>query len=348
MTGEAGVRDQVESAGCAASAAHPRLPCQESSSLNGRTNRKRLFAAQENMRGYVRRVGEDRIGVLTLTTADECRSLREFQRRWNSLMTNFVRRLWKSGVWVRERQMRTGNWHGHALVDVGFEIRPEFPFEEVANSNYRNVDDRVRDLWKQMREKAPRFGFGRTELLPIKSNSEWAIKYLTGYLGKALLSEKAIGEEKARLFGAWGCLRSVYSRFDWVSGRMVRKKKAWLSWVHDLADEEAVGRAYSNAWWFRLGESLMRVILPEDWYQVRRNGGLEWDDLGRQAYERDLQVYADLDSLESRRRQSRLDFFLAEAEWMGCDSTLQAMSYAMEVVGEIERRERQVNDEGEG
>lgn len=71
----------------------PRLLYHESSSLNGRTNRKRLFAAQGNMRGYVRRVGEDRIGVLTVTTADECRSLKEFQRRWNSLMTNFVRRL---------------------------------------------------------------------------------------------------------------------------------------------------------------------------------------------------------------------------------------------------------------
>ncbi len=90
----------------------------------------------------------------------------------------------------------------------------------------------------------------------------------------------------------------------------------------------------------------MRVILPEDWYQIRRNGGLEWDDLGRQAYENDLGRYSDLDSVESRRRQSRLDFFLAEGQWMGCDSTLQAMSYAMEVVEEMEKRERQVSNEG--
>jgi hypothetical protein len=335
-----------KSAGCGAQAPLPRLPCHESSSLNGTTNRKRLFAAQQNMRGYVRRVGEDRIGVLTLTTADECRSLREFQRRWNSLMTNFVRRLWRSGVWVRERQMRTGNWHGHALVDVGFEIRPGFPFEKVARRNYRNVDGRVSDLWKQLREKAPRYGFGRTELLPIKSNSEWAIKYLTSYMGKALLSEKTVGEEKARLFGMWGCVRNVYSRFDWVSARLVRKKKAWLGWAHGFAGEDAFSRSYGDRWWFRFGESLMRVILPEDWYQIRRNGGLEWDDLGWQAYQNDLERYSDLVSIESRRRQSRLDFFLAEAEWMGCDATLQAMSYAMETVEEMEKRERQVSDEG--
>ena len=70
-------------------------------------------------------------------------------------------------------------------------------------------------------------------------------------------------------------------------------------------------------------------------------------DLGRQAYEKDLQRYGDLDSVESRRRQSRLDFFLIEAESMGWDSTLQAMSYAMEMVEEIERQERQVSGEGE-
>jgi hypothetical protein len=335
-----------ESAGCGAQAPLPRLPCLKSSSLNGRTNRKPLFAAQQNMRGYVKQVGEDRIGVLTLTTADECRSLREFQRRWNSLMTNFIRRLWKSGVWVRERQMRTGNWHGHALVDVGFDIRLGFPFEEVGRRNYRNVDGRVRDLWKRLREKAPRYGFGRTELLPIKSNSEWAIKYLTSYLGKALLSEKTVGEEKARLFGMWGCVRTAYSRFDWVSGRIVRKKKAWLAWAHGLEGEDAFSRSYENRWWFRLGESLMRVILPEDWNQLRQNCELQWDDLGQRAYRNDLERYNDLDSVESRRRQSRLDFFLAEGEWMGCDSTLQAMSYAMETVEEIENRERQVNNEG--
>jgi len=242
----------------------PRLPCHKSSSLNRRTNRKSQFAAQQNMRGYVRRVGEDRIGVLTLTTADECRSLREFQRRWNSLMTNFIRRLWKSGVWVRERQMRTGNWHGHALVDVGFEIRQGFPFEEVARCNYGKVDRRVRDLWKQLREKAPRYGFGRMELLPIKSNSEWAIKYLTSYLGKALWSEKTVGEEKARLFGMWGCVRSAYSRFDWVSGRIVRRKKAWLAWAHGVQGEEAFSR--SEEWYLFVFSAEFHAV--DDWVRL--------------------------------------------------------------------------------
>ena len=43
--------------------------------------------------------------------------------------------------------------------------------------------------------------------------------------------------------------------------------------------------------------------------------------------------------VEARRRQSRLDFFFAEAELFGCDSTLQAISYAMDVVEEMEMLE---------
>jgi len=73
---------------------------------------------------------------------------------------------------------------------------------------------------------------------------------------------------------------------------------------------------------------------------------LEWDDLCGQAYQNNLERYGDLDSVESRRRQSRLDFFLIEAESMRWDSTLQAMSYAMGMVEEIEEREREVSNEG--
>jgi hypothetical protein len=81
MIARAAASDDPGERGLRRGAPLPRLPCPKSSSLNGTTNRKPPFAAQQNMRGYVRRVGEDQIGVLTLTTADDCRSLREFQRR---------------------------------------------------------------------------------------------------------------------------------------------------------------------------------------------------------------------------------------------------------------------------
>src|SRR5207244_547464 len=87
----------------------------------------------------------------------------------------------------------------------------------------------LRAIWKKLREKAERYAFGRTELLPIKRNGVGCAVYLTKYLGKALVSDKSEGEEKCRLFGIWGRVRFVHSQFDWVSNRINRKRKAWLA-----------------------------------------------------------------------------------------------------------------------
>jgi len=45
----------------------------------------------------------------------------------------------------------------------------------------------------------------------------------------------------------------------------------------------------------------------------------------------------------NRAGVSRVWISLAEWEWIGCDSTPQAMSYAMETVADIEERERRVS-----
>ena len=79
----------------------------------------------------------------------------------------------------------------------------------------------------------------------------------------------------------------------------------------------------------------MRVILPIEYYQVRNNGGYEWDDLGRFAFQEDLGRYADLVSDEARRRQSLLDFYSVEGASFGY-APGQAASYAMNRVKFLE------------
>ncbi len=70
----------------------------------------------------------------------------------------------------------------HALVDVGFDIQTEFPWAEVRARKYRNVRPPLRKLWKELREKAVLYGFGRTELMPIREPAERLFGYLTYYL----------------------------------------------------------------------------------------------------------------------------------------------------------------------
>jgi len=104
-----------KSAGCGAQAPLPRLPRlkKDNCIINGR--HRSVFIAQENIRLYSWKFGERNVGVLTVTAADTLKSS-DFQKKWHSFI-NSLRKLFPTGMWVRERQPRSGNWHAHAVVN---------------------------------------------------------------------------------------------------------------------------------------------------------------------------------------------------------------------------------------
>ena len=345
MSGEQAPCGSSESSDAAAPAAAPSLPSLKADNCIRSSRRKQLFVARENIRLYIEKFGENNVGVLTVTTPDECLSAVEFQKRWHSFRTNALPRLFRTGMWIRERQPRTGNWHLHAVVDLGCNIRSGFPFEEVKRQRYGNVDAALRATWKDLRETVAKYGFGRSELLPIKRTGSGCAAYLTKYLGKALLSEKKIGEENCRLFGVWGGVRFVHGQFDWVSNRIMRQRKRWLAVTHELRGMEGFQNLYGRRWWFVIGEALLKVILPNPYYQILRNGVLEWDDIGWFAHQEDLGRYPDFGSDEVRRRQSLLDFYETEGKAWGMTPG-QAVSYAMGRVAFLERNGRELDSQG--
>jgi hypothetical protein len=89
----------------------------------------------ESVRLYVEAHGVERCGFLTITVADDCRDAKEFQRRWNSWLTNVGRDLLPSGVWIRQRQRR-GAWHLHAVVDVGLWAPDYLERVQVLNKDF--------------------------------------------------------------------------------------------------------------------------------------------------------------------------------------------------------------------
>lgn len=290
----------------------PRLPCLKTDNCIRTSRRKQLFVAQENIRLYIEKFGVNNVGVLTITMPSECLSARAFQETWHSFRTNVLVRMFPSGMWVRERQSRTGNWHSHATVNLGCDVRTSFPFDQVQRGFYANVAPELRSKWKHLRDKAKAYGMGRTELLPVKQNSVGCARYLTKYLTKSLGSEKLFGEEQCRLFGVWGKVRFVYANFDWVSNRIFRKRKLWLARTVQCDDVAGFKGLYGPFWWSVIGEALMKVILPTEYYQIVTRDGYEWDNLGWQAYQEDLARYPDLDSDDARRRQSVIDFHYVE------------------------------------
>jgi hypothetical protein len=82
-----------------------------------------------------------------------------------------------------ERQ-KSGRIHYHLLVALGIDIRDGFNFSQVDQGNYSSASSDLRSEWAYWRKTAPKFGFGRTELLPIQSNTEAIAKYVGKYIAK--------------------------------------------------------------------------------------------------------------------------------------------------------------------
>lgn len=303
--------------------------------IKGNANRS-LFVAQGNIYWYIRKFGENNVAILTPTVSD-CLSAFEFQKMWHSWLTNHLKKIFPTGMYTRERQPRSGNWHAHAVVNVGFDIKTGFPFDQVEKRFYANVDSRIREIWKELREAGAKYGFGRIELLPIKYGGAACANYVTKYIAKRQSSEKSEGEEKCRLFGIWGKVRFVSSRFSWARSRIVRKRKAWLAAQFPemgIVDDDGFKKMLGNHWWFHVGAELMDVILPVKYYQIPKDGGLAFDDIGFRAYCDDLLKYKGVGDMDAMVTESRFRLFYAMGKLMfGRQGEQQALDFALNRIG---------------
>src|SRR6266487_342293 len=64
------------------------------------------FVALENIAAYIRVVGENHV-LIGYLTCPGAHSLDVFQRKWKSFRDGVLRKLFPSGMWVRERQSKT-------------------------------------------------------------------------------------------------------------------------------------------------------------------------------------------------------------------------------------------------
>jgi hypothetical protein len=179
------------------------------------SQRKSAFALSENISHLAKTHGIDRIGFLTLTFPDNLKDWREAQRRFNSLRSNFL--CGRFGDWVvcLEPQKR-GSIHYHLVVVTLSDIRTGVDFDAIASRDYRSASPSLRAIWADLRANLPRYGFGRSELLPVKSTGEGIARYVGKYLDKgcAYRGDAFKGARMVRYSQGW---RAVSPRFSWVS-----------------------------------------------------------------------------------------------------------------------------------
>lgn len=159
--------------------------------------KKSAFALALNVENFSVSFGLNYLGFLTLTFADNVTNIREASRRFDNLRKQVLNVRYKSYIRVIERTKK-GRVHFHVLVALNSDIRSGFDFSGIANGDYRSANKALRDEWAFWRLNAKKYGFGRTELLPIKSTSEGISKYVGKYIGKHM--ESRLDEDKgARL-----------------------------------------------------------------------------------------------------------------------------------------------------
>lgn len=158
---------------------------------------------------------EGHIGFFTLTTKDNVKDKAEFSRRWNSMCSHYWSNSPFFGHWIGcFEQQKRGSWHMHILVILSGDIRTGANLQEFAQGNYRSASPYLRALWRDLRSACSRYGFGRHEMLPIKSNAEAMARYIGKYISKHIVQRDETAKGARLVTSSKGWLKNSV-RFAW-------------------------------------------------------------------------------------------------------------------------------------
>ncbi|ECO1013853.1 phasyl DNA replicon protein arp [Salmonella enterica subsp. enterica serovar Newport] len=220
--------------------------------------RKSASCLAWNVEYFCEKFGIENLGFLTLTFRDHVVDRREAQKRYNSLSTGVLRGRYKHYIRVMERQ-KSGRIHYHLLVVLDGDIRTGFDFDACANGDYRSANKRLRDEWSFWRKTARLYGFGRTELLPIKSNSEGIARYVGKYIGKHF-EARHVEDKGARLVEYSRGARIASTRMQFVTTGSAEWRRKVGIFCHYISETMGCEPSF---------EGIRRVLGPRWAYQWR-------------------------------------------------------------------------------
>lgn len=194
----------------------------------------------------------DHVGFLTLTFPDNVTDSKEALSRFRSMNTNFFSSWPEIREWICVKEVQSrGAWHYHLLAIFAQDIRTGLDFDQVAQGQYSSASSYLRSLWATLRDRLPAYGFGRSELLPIKSNAEGMARYIGKYVGKLF----GWGQRPEKLRG----VRLVSYSQGWV------KNSPKFQWHTDGAKE-----------WRRKLRVFANMNHCEDFYDLTKKLGPAW------------------------------------------------------------------------
>ena|GEM_PF-1192069 len=193
--------------------------------------RKVAFALTENVHALIKKWGLEQIGFLTLTFPDHVTDPKECNRRFDNLRRRILCR-YSAWIAVRERQ-KSGRLHLHLLVVAANDIKTGVDAAAIKRGNYRSAGKYLRTEWAFWLRTAKKYGFGRTELMPVKSNADGVARYVGKYIQKNLDCRTA-ADKGARLVSySKGAGQVKANGFAWNSPRAY----LWRTKLAQMADK---------------------------------------------------------------------------------------------------------------
>mgnify|MGYP003484780661 FL=1 len=220
------------------------VPCQSSNNCIGPQTettkfeisaqyRKSTTALEINVESFCKNHKFENIGFLTLTFDDDVLCPKEAQRRFKSLRTNFLSKYFGDYVRCTERQ-KNGRIHFHLIIDCGMDIRrgfnfPQFYDKSAGKKRYASANKKLKAFWTLLRKSMAKYGFGRHELMPIRTSPEKLAKYVGKYISKHV--QARLPEDKgirlvqcsADKASKWKVANSNFAFVSW--GAMMWRKK---------------------------------------------------------------------------------------------------------------------------
>ena len=193
-------------------------------------HKKTASALSWNVAHLVEKFGIERVGFLTLTFADHVTCPREAQRRFHSLKTHILRSRYAEHIRVVERQ-KSGRIHYHLLVVLPDDIRTGADFDAFARRDYKSANNHLRREWAFWRHTAPRYGFGRTELMPVRSNADAMGAYVGKYISKHIYKREE-RDKGIRLVEYTRGARMASTRFTAVNSGATLWRQKIQTFVH--------------------------------------------------------------------------------------------------------------------
>lgn len=230
------------------------------------TNLKKSASALAwNVQHFVDTYGLSNVGFLTLTFRDHVTDPKEAQRRFNSLKTHVLASRYRAYIRVME-PMKSGRIHYHLLVALDSDIRTGFDFFAVRSQDYSSANKAIRSEWAFWRKTAPKYRFGRTELMPVRSNSEGIGRYVGKYISKGIES-RTEQFKGVRLVEYSRKAKIASTRFQFVTEGSAEWRRKLAIFVHYIADNtgcepsfEGLRRVLGARWSYHWREFILNLV----------------------------------------------------------------------------------------